>query len=207
MRRFPLILVSLALAGCNRDAAHQQKKNVPVQRLGEQRMDSTARKRLIDRLIPLYDQGYTRIAITLDEFFEGNTDEGSIGGGHSHNPAYPSLKGCRDILSRIRNVPQVEAVFLEVNEVPEGEDERDMWVTVIRALILTDAPLGSIEDRLKPIFPRGVWELDMFVEGAELREAKTPDGPPDRIRGTRIRLPCEIAKACRPVRVVWVDLR
>ena len=43
-----------------------------------------ARKRLIARLVRCYEAGDQRIAMSFGEFFDGNTDEASVGGDPDH---------------------------------------------------------------------------------------------------------------------------
>lgn len=168
-------------------------------------MDREARQRLIDRLLPLYDQGYRSLTVTLEEFFEGNTDEASIGGGHLA-PSYPSLESCHRILRRIRDEGQVHGVFLEVCEVPQGDDELDLWVSVIRAVILTGTPLDIVGQWLEPLSPRDVWE-EMNAEGDFLRSRTVSDADLNELVRAEIKLPQVITRSLQRVRVVWVDLR
>src|SRR5436190_2195512 len=159
-------------------------------------MDMKARERLIARLVGCYDSGDERVAMSLDEFFEGNTDEASVGGGHV-DPDHPGLEVYREVLGKIRQLPRVQGVYLEAAEVPDpdDEDEDEMWVTAIRTVILTDAPLEEVAGWVATFRPRDVWEqLDTAIEG-------------DRPQPGHVRLPNDVGQLRPKVRAVWVDIR
>ncbi len=181
--------------------AEQEKVDSLVDVIWSSAMDMNARQRLLDRLLPLYDQGLKRVSITPEEFFSGNSDEGSLGGG---NPDYPLLEVCQRTLGAIQERPEVLAVFLEVNEVPEGENDLDMWITVIRAFVITSVSVQDVSQWLEPLKLRDIWDANMELENDLLREIDESEPLP--YYETRIRLPYSLNKH-EVVRVVWVDLR
>jgi hypothetical protein len=105
----------------------------------------------------MLDAGNVLPAVTLDEFFRGNTDAQSIG---VNLPAakHTGLDGFRRVLKGIRARPEVQDVFLELTEIPdpdEPEDE-DIWPTACVAFIVTSAALGQVRDWVADLHPRDI---------------------------------------------------
>ena len=103
-------------------------------------MDSTKRRELIERIkalgLPSPDRPLP--LVTLEEFFLGNDDYGSIGCNLTPmlGPHFFFEK-----LKLIRDQPNVQGVYIEVNEVDEADTS--MWPFADRVYIFTS---GTTED-------------------------------------------------------------
>ena len=86
------------------------------------------RQRLLDRIGDINDMSLPRPLVTLDEFFEGNDDPGSIG----YNLPDPlSPQEFRQALDTVEARKDVDAVMIEVKDLedPEGWPSTDtVWV-------------------------------------------------------------------------------
>ena len=145
-------------------------------------MDMVARRELIEKAIALVDAGSTLLAVPLDDFFAGNTDNESIG---VNLPAdrHIGVDGFRRLLKEIRDRADVQDVFLELGEVPdpdEVEDEEE-WPTATAAFIITSAPATEVRDWVARLHPRNVcagWCVQPGVKTpiveAELRPGHHP---------------------------------
>ncbi|NFT91086.1 tryptophan synthase subunit alpha [Clostridium botulinum] len=71
--------------------------------------------------------------VSLELFFEGNDDIGSIG---CNILEHPGTEKFYSILKEIRNKPNVQDVLIEIMEYDEGDD---VWPFSERVYILTDA--------------------------------------------------------------------
>jgi hypothetical protein len=146
-----------------------------------------ARRRLVSKALEIIDKGNTLLAVTLEEFFEGNTDQDSIGVNLSTD-RHIGLDGYRRVLSDIRDHPDVQGVFLELTEIPDPDDDQDdgIWPTACVAFVVTSAPLAEVRGWVAPLHPREV------TEGWSVR------------RGVRVPLPDdELRPGMRAVRV-WL---
>src|SRR6478609_5932641 len=97
-----------------------------------------------DNLIKkIYEQGYpnaqTAPLVSLEEFFKGNEDEGSIG---CNLMDHPGIDTFYSVLLEIKNKPSVQDVFVEVMEV---EDE-EYWPFSERVYILSQARSQEIKE-------------------------------------------------------------
>lgn len=77
-------------------------------------MDAIKRDRLIQELSERSDE---TLLISLNEFFDGNDDEGSIGCNLSRHPGVPTF---RSVLQRVAARMDVQNVLVQVNEVDPG---------------------------------------------------------------------------------------
>jgi hypothetical protein len=157
-------------------------------RLGRnEQMDQEARRRLLEKAISIIEEGNRLCAVPMNEFFEGNTDERSIGV-NLPPEKHIGLNGFRRVLEEIRERPDVQEVFIELTEVPYPDDEEDadMWPVGCVAFVITSAPKDQVAKWVQPLHPRDV------CEGWNVRVGvKTPlaDG--------------ELTEGMRPVRV-WL---
>lgn len=103
--------------------------------------------------------------VSLEDFFEGNNDPGSIGCNlsESDNPGisvfFKTLKGIRDRQN-------VQDVLVEINEMP---DDKTMWPFSDRIYIITSAGAEDVESWVRALHPDEIGEG--FVYG-------TPPGAP-----------------------------
>jgi hypothetical protein len=83
----------------------------------------------INRSGSINDPATLRPLVTLEEFFEGNEDYGSIG--YNFYPDQPAPAEFYELLKRIRNRPDVDDVRIEVSqhEVPDEWPSSDtVWI-------------------------------------------------------------------------------
>jgi hypothetical protein len=125
-------------------------------------MDRDARQRLIDRAWSLIERG-SLVAVPMEEFFAGNTDDWSFGRHMQTSRAIPIAEyaaGFRAIRAR----PDVQEVYVELNEVPDDSDpqEQEMWPSAFVVFVITSAAAAEVEDWLRPLEPRYAdadWQL------------------------------------------------
>jgi hypothetical protein len=144
-----LVLMSLSLtflfwSSRTREAGRAARYYVPPPR------EFVVRRNALVRLIR--SRGMSA-ALSLEEFFEGNTDYGSIGCNLSDSPG---PEGFYQVLREIRSRPQVQDVLVEVREVDE-EDE-STWPFSDTLFVLTDAPREVVANWLEPLQPDEVEE-------------------------------------------------
>ncbi|WP_165235333.1 hypothetical protein [Aquisphaera insulae] len=122
-------------------------------------MDSQARRRLIEKVLAMMEGDAELPAVSLEDFFDGNTDEQSIGVNLLAD-RHPGLAEFRRVLFDIRERPDVQGVFLELTEVPDPDDEADadIWPVACVAFIVTSAPLDEVKAWTAPLHPRDVCE-------------------------------------------------
>ncbi len=117
-------------------------------------MDREARKRLIDKAMSLIASD-SIVAVPAEEFFAGNTDDGSFGRHiqtSRHIPVAEYAAACRSIAAR----PDVAGVYVKVHELPDDDDpeERDMWPSAFMLWVITSAPTGEVAGWLRLLEPR-----------------------------------------------------
>lgn len=122
-------------------------------------MDVEARRRLVEKALAIIEDGNTLLAVSLDEFFEGNSDEASIGV-NLVPEQHVGLSGYRRALESIRRRPDVQDVFLELTEIPDLNEPADdvIWPTACVAFIVTTAALPEVKEWVDPLYPRSVEE-------------------------------------------------
>jgi hypothetical protein len=148
-------------------------------------VDQTARRKLIQEAISILDEGNRLLVVSLDDFFEGNTDEQSIG---VNLPAdkHIGLAGFRSILQLIRQRPNVEEVFIELTEIPDPDEEADadLWPVACVAFIVTSANLNDVKTWVAPFHPRDVaegWNVQSRVKTPLLRNEGDSEMRPVRV--------------------------
>ena len=148
-------------------------------------MNKKARKRLIDRVVKMLEADDTLPAVTLDEFFEGNDDEQSIGV-NLPKDKHIGLKGFRRVLNDIRDRADVQGVFLELTEVPDPDDplDEDIWPTACVAFIVTPVPLHEVKKWVAPLHPRDIsegWNVERGVKTPLSKKELKPRMRPVRV--------------------------
>ena len=110
--------------------------------------------------------------VTLEEFFEGNSDLGSIGCNLSEHPGiwvfYKTLK-------RIKARPDVQDVLVHITE--SAADGQTDWPFSDHVYIISSAGIDELSEQLTPLQP------DPVTEG--LME-KAPDNFPPLREGMRV---------------------
>jgi len=107
----------------------------------------------------IYEQGYpdakTAPLISLEDFFEGNNDEGSIG---CNLVEHPGISTFYTVLLKIRNKPNVQDVFVEIMEVEDDE----YWPFSERVYILANTNSKEIEKWVGILEPSEIEEGYVF---------------------------------------------
>ena len=115
------------------------------------------RNRLIAKIMSQYDteadDGILPV-VPLDDFFKDNWDEKSLAP-NLVGYGRPSLQECYEILTSIRNRPDVQDVLISIHETPYPDEELDfdIWPDSDTVYVLTSASLGDVArwtERLKP---------------------------------------------------------
>ncbi len=117
-------------------------------------MDREARTRVIDEAMSMFDRG-ALAAVPANEYFTGNTHDGSFGRGMTSRGEIPVIEYAR-AFAAIAARPEVHAVYVKIHELPDDddEDEREMWPSAFVVFVLTSAPPGEVERWLAPLEPR-----------------------------------------------------
>lgn len=113
-------------------------------------MDSYKRQQLIARIKQQALPGLQPMlpVVSLEEFFEGNDDYGSIGCNLTEHPGPQTFF---QILSDIRFQPSVQTVLVEIAEVEE--QDATMWPFSERIYLLTSATREQVENWLSALQP------------------------------------------------------
>jgi hypothetical protein len=103
-------------------------------------MDSSKRRELVDRIkiLGLLSHDSPLPLVTLEEFFVGNDDYGSIG----CNLNLPGPQFFYENLKLIRSKSNVQDVLVEITEVEEGDPT--MWPFSDRIYVFTDAAADDV---------------------------------------------------------------
>jgi len=115
------------------------------------------RRRLIETIrlqgLPSPD-GITPLPlVSLEDFFVGNEDFGSIG---CNLTKHPGPQGFYRVLKAVRQRPDVLDVLVEIHEVEEGDES--MWPFSDRVYILTSAQEKTVEEWVAELQPDTVEE-------------------------------------------------
>jgi hypothetical protein len=106
-----------------------------------------ARKRLLERIGDINNPALPRPLVTLEEFFEGNDDYGSIG---YNLPDPPHPREFYELLKEIRQRPEVSDVRIEVMDLQDP----DGWPATDTIWIITSAAPSQVRswfsERLAP---------------------------------------------------------
>jgi hypothetical protein len=121
-------------------------------------MDMERRQRLIDKTMTLIKESVLP-AVPMGEFFEGNTYDRSMGRGIQTSRDIP-IREYHEVFRSIRDRPDVQEVFVVINELPADEfpEDRMRWPQAHIVNIITSAPVAEIEKWIEQLEPRGVGE-------------------------------------------------
>lgn len=130
-------------------------------------MDKAKRLELIDRVkaLRLLLPDCPRPLVTLEEFFEGNDDCGSIGCNLSPMPVPRSFY---DRLRSIRSQPKVQDILVEISEILENDQEA--WPFSDTIYIYADAILDEVLHWAAALQPDAVEEI--LIEAPYVSELK-----------------------------------
>jgi hypothetical protein len=82
------------------------------------------------------------VLVSYERFFEGNDDVGSIA---CNIEAHPGVAWYYDAFKRIAADPAVKAIFVEINDVNQVEDDNDSWPSSDKVHVVTKASDKRIE--------------------------------------------------------------
>src|SRR5262249_15131875 len=107
--------------------------------------------------------------VTVEEFFDGNTDLGSIG---CNLPQHPGLEHFHRVLNEIRFRPDVQDVLVRIYDI-----EDDDWPFTDTVYILTSAPKSEVERWVESLQPSEVHEDGDDDSGQDWQSHKSPSAP------------------------------
>ena len=171
MIRLVLALVLVGAVGVGCDRARDTSASQPAAPHGPSKAKEAgrdARQRLLARIGDINDFSRPRPLVTLEEFFEGNDDPGSIG----YNLADPpEPREFYELLRQLRDREDVRDVRIEVMDLEDPQD----WPLTDTIWIITSAP----PDTVRSWFPKRLAPSEMLDGFAEsLRETEAYEVPP-----------------------------
>jgi hypothetical protein len=92
--------------------------------------------------------------VSLEDFFDGNRDEGSIGCNLAG--AHPGVETFYEVLKTVRSRRDVSDVVVEITDL--DEDSTDGWPFSDRVYIVTSAPEGEVDSWVRALHPDEVAE-------------------------------------------------
>jgi hypothetical protein len=111
-------------------------------------VDTSKRNRLIERLAP---KPAPQI-VSIEEFFDGNDDLGSIG---CNLIEHPGMGAFRDIFARIARRPDVTTVYAQIAELDPGED---CWPFADTVFVVGSLSEDELAEALAPLEPDEIWK-------------------------------------------------
>jgi hypothetical protein len=93
------------------------------------------------------------LLVTLEAFFTGNDDLGSIGCNLTDHPGMPAF---RDTLLNVRSQDEVEDVVVRISDL-NGDDE---WPFSDTVYVVTSASPETVGSWVNDLEPDAVWALD-----------------------------------------------
>jgi hypothetical protein len=197
LKMFVIIVFVIGICGCKgkKVADSNEKKPHPAkiqtQMVQQDQSDANARAALItkikaqpeaanlapktataDELITALNNPKPFPVVSLEDFFEGNKDLGSIGCNLTNHPGIPKLY---EVLKGIRAKDNVQDVLIEIYEI---DDEYADWPFSENVYILTSASKKEVEKWMEPLQP------DEIFEG--WRSKKPPSAAPKLKDGMKV---------------------
>jgi hypothetical protein len=120
-------------------------------------VDTSKRTRLIEQLAPKPEPQI----VSIEAFFDGNDDLGSIG---CNLMEHPGMDVFRDTFARIARRPDVTAVYAQIAELDPGED---CWPFADTVFVVGSLSEDELAEALAPLEPD------------EIRKTEDSDIPPD----------------------------
>ncbi len=96
------------------------------------------------------------VVVTLEDFFLGNTDRGSIG--CNLGADQPEISEFYDVLLEIRSKPEVQDVLVRIYEY----DDPSSWPFTDTVYILTSARMQQVREWVAPLKPDEVYAEWMY---------------------------------------------
>ena len=171
------VFLWVAACGEHHEAATHQRVTT--------RLDMNARAALTGKIKQQGNPNDTNslpILVSLEDFFEGNGDSGSIG--PNLNPQ-PGPKKFYTVLQEVRRRKDVQDVLIRIRMV----ESEDMWPFSDTVYILTSAPTAEVASWLKALNPSEVYDNSV--------KHLTPDWP------SRLAFPRDLRPGMRVVYAWW----
>ena len=118
-------------------------------------------KKILSQGMPGYNKPFP--VVSLEDFFTGNDDLGSIGCNLSD---HPGLKRFYSVLRSIRKRPEVQDILVTIYEFEE--DDESMWPFSERVYVLTSASVDDLAEWAKDLQPSEVLDDGFFVGGIHI---------------------------------------
>jgi hypothetical protein len=117
-------------------------------------MDMERRQCLITETLALIEESALP-AVPMDEYFEGNTYDGSMGRGMQTSRDIP-ISEYHEVFRSIRDRADVQEIFVLINDLPDDRipEERKRWPQAHIVHIVTSAPVAEIERWIEQQEPR-----------------------------------------------------
>jgi hypothetical protein len=143
-----IFVVSLASAwGCSRKGTE-----VPVT-IQTQEVSPVDNAKCIALKLDLAAQPAPQV-VAIDRFFDGNDDPASIG---CNLDEHPGIDRFAQIITRLVERPDVEAVYAQIAEVDPGDD---MWPFTDTILVVGVISTDDLHSLLTSLQPTDVWEVN-----------------------------------------------
>jgi hypothetical protein len=158
-------LCGATLFGCSRESAAKPGANQPNPARENQMTD---REKLIAKIMRQNPEGELReIVVSLEDFFTGNDDRGSIGPnlGEKQLPIAEFYRRLREIRSK----PNVQDVLVRIYEY----DDPTSWPYTDTVYIISSAPLEEVKKWVSPLLPDEVNSEWMYGKPPAAPEVKS----------------------------------
>jgi hypothetical protein len=106
------------------------------------------------------------VVVSLEDFFSGNEDLGSIG--CNLGEEQPPISEFYRLLKAIRSKPEVQDVLVRIYEY----DEPSSWPYTDTVYIITSAPTDQVEQWVAPLKPDAIYPEWMYGKPAAAPEPK-----------------------------------
>ena len=122
-----------------------------------QKFDVPKRKALAELVARMLDSapGNAVPVISIESFFDGNRDEGSIG---CNLRPHPGVTRFHDVLLRIRSLPTVQDVLVGIHDASDPGS----WPYAETVYVLTTSPTQEIADLAVELQPSEVVDNELF---------------------------------------------
>ena len=115
-------------------------------------MNTAKRNALVDRL----SKEEEPLLVSIDEFFDGNDDLGSIG---CNLTEHPGIDAFRNIFEALKRRPDVEAIYARISELDPGPES---WPFSDTVLVSGKIPPEELMRALAPLEPDEIVPAEEF---------------------------------------------
>ena len=106
--------------------------------------------------IGLSEESGQEPVVSVEDFFDGNDDPGSIG---ANLPRHPGLARFREVLTSIRERREVSELVIAIWEVDSSPDGG--WPYAEKVYLATAADDEAVEAWFEPLEPDEIWEVQV----------------------------------------------